>query len=252
MYKSSGCFLLSDDTIGIALLPGIDGTGIFFEPLIHVLPEDIPLSVITYPPNRILSLEGHARFVGEHLPKEDVIVVAESFSGLVGLELLHARLPAIKGIIFSAAFAEPLHRTLIRGLSLIPGIGSMFKKLPVPVIDHFLFGNFSSKDLAALLERGLPQIDAKCLEHRADIIARGYPRLDERFDIPCLYLKAARDRLVPHAAASWFAAHFNQFACVEFDAPHCLLQTIPTECAAEIMRFYNVVRDSHLPGISKE
>lgn len=244
---------MTDSTIGITLLPGIDGTGIFFEPLIHVLPEGIPLSVITYPPNSILSLEGHARFVAEYLPTEDVIVVAESFSGLVGLALLHVRLPAIKGIIFSAAFAEPLHRILIRGLSLIPGIGSMVKELPVPVLDHFLFGNFSNKDLTNLLERGLPKIDAKCLKHRAEIIASGYPRLEEHFDIPCLYLKAARDRLVPHTAASWFAAHFNHFACVEFDAPHCLLQTVPAECAAEIMGFYNVLRDRNPSGIkSKE
>lgn len=218
-------------------MPGIDGTGTFFEPLVHALPPDTPVSVITYPQNTVLSLEDHARFAAKHFPSDNVVVVAESFSGLVGLELLHLRPREVKGIVFSAAFAEPLHRVLIRGLSLIPGIESVVKKLPVSLLGYFLFGPFFNKSLEALLVRCLPLIDAKCLKHRAGIIAHGYPLLNERFDMPCLYLKAARDRVVPPAAASWFAAHFDHFASAVFDAPHCLLQTKPEECSVKIMDF---------------
>ena len=192
-------------------MPGIDGTGIFFEPLIHALPQDIPVSVITYPPNAILSLEEHARFVAQHFPTDSVIIVAESFSGLVGLELLHLRPREVKGIVFSAAFAEPLHRTLIHGLSLIPGMETIVSKLPPSLLGRFLFGPFSNKELETLLVRGLPHIDTKCLKNRAGLIAAGYPLLDERFDIPCLYLQATRDQVVPQKAASWFADHFYSF-----------------------------------------
>lgn len=228
---------MTAEQIGIVLMPGLDGTGMFFEPLIHVLPPDIPVSVITYPRNTILSLEEHARFIAGHFPTDNVIVIAESFSGLVGLELLHLRPREVKGIIFSTAFAEPLHRKLIHGLSLIPGIESIARKLPVSLLDHLLFGPFSNKDLETLLIRGLPQIDAKCLKHRAGLIAAGYPFLDEQFEMPCLYLQAARDRVVPQKTASWFAAHFYPFECARFDAPHCLLQTRPAECSAKIVDF---------------
>ncbi len=218
-------------------MPGIDGTGLFFEPLTDLLPPSLPVSVIKYPQDTCLSLDGHARFVAEHFPTENVIVVAESFSGLVGLELLRLKPRQVTGIVFSAAFAEPLHRTLIHGLSLIPGIGSVIKKLPVPLLGHFLFGSFSNKRLEALLVRGLHEIDPKCVKQRAGIIADGYPRLHDRFDKPCLYLQATRDRVVPPEAASWFAAHFTSFECVEFDAPHCLLQTKPVECSSTIADF---------------
>ena len=218
-------------------MPGIDGTGIFFEPLIDALPPDIPVSVITYPPNAILSLEEHARFITKHFPTDNVIIVAESFSGLVGLELLHLRPREVKGAVFSAAFALPLHRTLIHGLSLVPGMESLVRKLPVPLLEHFLFGPFSNKELEALLVRGLPHIDTKCLKNRARLIAAGYPFPDERFTIPCLYLEASRDQVVPQKAASWFASHFYPFEHARFDAPHCLLQAKPVECSAAITDF---------------
>ncbi len=233
---------MTPEDIGIVLMPGIDGTGIFFEPLIRALPPNIPVSVITYPPNAMLSLEGHARFVMEHLPAKSVIAVAESFSGLVGLELLHSRPREVRGIVFSAAFARPLHRKLVHGLSLVPGIASTIPKIPVSVIGRILFGPYFDKELASMLNRGIPQIDVRGLKHRADIIVDGYPLLDERFDIPCLYLQATRDRVVPHSAMSWFAAHFDHFECARVDAPHCLLQTRPVECSARIVDFIETLR----------
>lgn len=218
-------------------MPGIDGTGMFFEPLIHVLPQDIPVSVVAYPQNAILSLEEHARFVAQHFPTDSVIAVAESFSGLVALELLHLRPREVKGIVFSAAFAEPLHGTLIHCLSLIPGIEKIVTQLPPSLLGRFLFGPFSNKELETLLARNLPRIDTKCLKNRAGIITKGYPLLDERFDIPCLYLQATRDKVVPPGAASWFADHFKSFECTRIDTTHCLLQTKPAECSARILAF---------------
>jgi pimeloyl-[acyl-carrier protein] methyl ester esterase len=229
------------DRIGIVLMPGIDGTGIFFEPLVNALPPDIPVSVITYPPGSTLSLEEHARFVAERFPADNVVIVAESFSGLVGLTLLHQKPQAVKGAVFSAAFAGPLHRHLVRSLSRVPGMESLVTKLPVSLLGHFLFGPFSNKELKALLVRGLSRIDGESLKQRARLTASGYPDIDERFAVPCLYLEAGRDRVVPPRAASWFADHFSHFQHERFDAPHCLLQTKPAECSAKIIEFMETI-----------
>lgn len=226
---------------GIVLMPGIDGTGIFFDPLVKTLPPDIPVSVITYPPGKIMSLDEHAEFVARHFPADNVVIVAESFSGLVGLALLHQKPKGVKGAIFSAAFAGPLHRHGIHGLSLIPGMESLIKKLPVTLFEHFLFGPFANSELRALLVRGLPGIDGKSLKQRARLTASGYPEPDEMFETPCLYLEAAHDRVVPPQAALWFADHFYTFEHARFDAPHCLLQTRPSECSARIVGFIKMV-----------
>jgi pimeloyl-[acyl-carrier protein] methyl ester esterase len=148
--------LMTQQKTSVVLMPGIDGAGIFFEPLIHALPLDLPFSVITYPPNVILSLEEHARFAEQHMPPGNVVIVAESFSGLVGLELLHHHPDNVKGAVFSAAFAEPLHERLIHSLSVIPAIELLIRKVPVSLLDQFLFGPFSRTDLKALLARGYP------------------------------------------------------------------------------------------------
>ena len=41
----------------IVFLPGLDGTGISFEPLRELLPSDARVEVITYPPDRLLSFD---------------------------------------------------------------------------------------------------------------------------------------------------------------------------------------------------
>ncbi len=113
------------NTIRLVLMPGLDGTGICFGPLIRALPPDVPRTVITYPDDENLSLKDHADFVAARLTGEDTVLVAESFSGLVALMLLHARPASVKGVIFSAAFAEALYPIMIRTAASIPGGASL-------------------------------------------------------------------------------------------------------------------------------
>lgn len=223
--------------IHLVLMPGIDGTGIFFRPLLRALPPDIAPRVITYPDGGALSLAEHAGFVRELLPRNDVVLVAESFSGLVALMLLHDPPGQVKGVVFSAAFAEPLRRLLIRVATFLPGIPSLVKRLPAALLNHYLFAPRADEMLEELLCDALPRLSPAALTHRAGLVALGYPFPEERFAIPCLYLQAARDRVVPQKAADWFAEHFVNFELARFDAPHCLLQTRPRECADRIVRY---------------
>ena len=39
------------ETIRLVLLPGMDGTGILFEPLLEILPSDLHAKVVSYPVN---------------------------------------------------------------------------------------------------------------------------------------------------------------------------------------------------------
>jgi len=222
-------------------MPGLDGTGIFFRPLVRVLPPEVSPYVITYPAGGALSLTEYAHFISGQLPEDEVVLIAESFSGLVALTLLHDRPENVRGVVFSATFAEPLHRFLICAASMIPGTPSLLKGLPASLLNHFLFGSYASKTLGSLLRELLPRLSPQILKHRAGLIAAGYPFLNEQFDIPCLYLQAARDRVVPKRAARWFAEHFSSFELARFDAPHCLLQTKPVECAERIMEYVKTV-----------
>lgn len=225
------------DTIRLVLMPGLDGTGICFGPLIHALPPDVPRTVVAYPDDENLSLGDHAGFVAARLTGENTILVAESFSGLVALMLLHERPAGVKGVVFSATFAEPLHPFLIRATGLVPGAASLVKRLPARLLNTFLFHSHACKALEDMLRKSLLKVGPTGLKQRARLIAAGYPFPDDRFAVPCLYLQAAQDRVVPAGAADWFRSRFASFDLVRFDAPHCLLQTIPGESAEEIMAF---------------
>lgn len=225
----------------LVLMPGLDGTGIFFRPIIRSLVSGVSPYVITYPAEERFSLAEYARFVGGQLPEDDVVLVAESFSGLVALMLLHERPVNVRGVVFSATFAEPLHHLFITIASSISITPSMVLRMPASAMNFLLFGPYASKELKELLCETLVRLSPDILKHRAGLIASGYPFLEERFDIPCLYLQASRDRLVPKQAARWFAGHFTSFELARFEAPHCLLQTRPADCAERIMEFVRKV-----------
>ncbi|MHB8111376.1 MAG: alpha/beta fold hydrolase [Syntrophorhabdaceae bacterium] len=223
--------------INIMLIPGIQGTGHFFSPLLRVLPDNFHSIVISYPDNILKSLEDHADYVAEHFPAGDIFIIAESFGGLVALMLLHRHPGKIQSIIFSATFSEALYPKFIYGASLIPGAPYLVKKMPVRILGYFLFRPYSDKNLEKLLKSGLPKIDPAGFKQRAKLVSEGYPYPDDYFSIPCLYLQSLRDRVVPHKSADWFASHFSPFELITFDAPHSLLQTRPRECAEKIINF---------------
>ncbi len=68
------------------LLPGMDGTGLLFTPLLSALPIGVDPIVVSYPADRAASPEELLRIVLAHLPGEGAyVLIAESFSGPLAL-----------------------------------------------------------------------------------------------------------------------------------------------------------------------
>lgn len=61
------------------LLPGMDGTGIFFEPLLRALPAELDAHVVAYPPAEPLGYDELLSVVESALPAEPFVLMAESF-----------------------------------------------------------------------------------------------------------------------------------------------------------------------------
>ncbi len=56
-------------------------------------------------------------------------------------------------------------------------------------------------------------------------------------EVPVLYLRATRDRLVPRAASRLIAKIRPAAKIVDFVAPHFLLQSAPQQAAREVAAF---------------
>jgi pimeloyl-[acyl-carrier protein] methyl ester esterase len=86
----------------LVLLPGMDGKARLFGPLRAVLPLEVHVEAVTYPPKLPLDYEG---LVNElKLPRAPHILVGESFSGPVALWLAARKPPGLRAVVLVASF----------------------------------------------------------------------------------------------------------------------------------------------------
>jgi pimeloyl-ACP methyl ester carboxylesterase len=89
----------------LVLLPGLDGTGVLFEPLLDALPEHVAPRVVAYPVDRLLDYQELAPLIAARLPKgEPFVLLGESFSGPLALMAAERRPPGLLGVILCATF----------------------------------------------------------------------------------------------------------------------------------------------------
>src|SRR5215472_15855847 len=80
------------ERVSVILLPGLDGTGRLFDPLLKELPADLHARVVTYPTDARLDYAALEGLVEAALPKNDpFIIAAEAFSGPVAIRLWSRR-----------------------------------------------------------------------------------------------------------------------------------------------------------------
>ena len=98
--------LASDGKLDLILLPGLDGAGLAFGPLLKVLPSFIRPIVVTYPKDRVMGYPELLPFVMGRLPDTPFVLLGESFSSPLAIMIAAARPPGLQGLILSSAFAR--------------------------------------------------------------------------------------------------------------------------------------------------
>jgi len=221
--------------IRLVLLPGLDGSGILFQPLLQALPKEIPTTVLSYP-----AIDMHiadlALWVATQVPKdEDLVVLAESFSGPVAIEWLKTRPKSVVGAIFCATFAStprPFFMKLGKVLPLswmLPWeISKIFRR-------QFTLGGQATEELKQLSDQALAYYPHKLIAQRLARLREVDCREDlNRIAVPTLYLQASRDWLVPGNCARPFLERIPNCKLIRIQGPHLLLQVCPREAADAI------------------
>jgi pimeloyl-[acyl-carrier protein] methyl ester esterase len=226
----------------LVLMPGLDGTGKLFQPLVGSLPASIRCSVAAYPTDHKLSIRQMARRVAATLPPGPLVLLAESFSGLVALALLHQRVASIRAVIFCAAFAGPPRPLLLGAASRVPASGRLMQAAPSVMVRALGIGWQTGRERLALLRSALVAVAPEVLAHRLRLIASARPPDQARYALPCYYLQPGQDRLVPRQAARWFERRFNPFRLERVDGPHLLLLARPRACARRIAAIWRQIQ----------
>jgi len=56
----------------LVLLPGLDGTGLVFEPMVTHLSAEIDTKIVRYPADRSMSFQEHVDFARKQLPRRSL------------------------------------------------------------------------------------------------------------------------------------------------------------------------------------
>ncbi len=214
----------------VILLPGLDGTGIMFEPFINTLPKTIDTMVISYPSDATLSYLELTAYVAKRLPTQEAyILVAESFSGPIAYNIAQDPPTNLKSVIFVATFLDNPRPLLLCLAKLLPLSRILNATLPDTIIRHYLLGPNPSNRNCTLLRTALSRVSGGVLAFRLNEVARLSPP-QTCATVQASYIQAADDQLISSRCATTFEK-IMRIQIFRVPGPHMILQANPTDCA---------------------
>jgi len=220
----------------LVLLPGLDGTGDLFAPFVAAL-DGVCTHIVGYPHDRAMGYAEHEAYARNELPADkDYVLLAESFSGPIGIAIAASKPAGLRGLILCASFASnplPLFSPLSRLIGAFPA-----PRVPPSVAAPWLYAGRATPELRRAHAAAMAKVSARVLAARvAAILAVDQRAQLAGIDVPMLYLRAKEDRLVSDSVARAILRARPGTQFMEFDAPHFLLQTEPEACAAVTREF---------------
>lgn len=229
--------IASTDPCRILVLPGTDGSGRLLHSFSAALGTRFPVTVLPYPGDEPLGYEALARRLAPSLPTDQpYLLLGESFGGPLAIMLAATRPPGLVGLVLSASFA----RYPVRGARAAAVLASIAPVhfFPTAMMSWFLLGAWSTPELLRRTAEAVSAVPAVVIRARigAALQVDTGPLL-KSIDVPLLYLRASRDRVVPRAAARAIIDAAAHASVTDVDGPHFLLQAAPKACADAIRDF---------------
>lgn len=221
----------------LVLLPGMDGTGELFAPLIRALPSDITPVVVSYPPETPLSYQQLLPLVKEGFPKEGpFVVLGESFSGPLAVLAASENPRNLAGVILCATFITnpiPWLPWWVRFLAVTP----VFYLARSFILAKALIGGYGSPEILALLRKAHGKVSPKVMATRARaILAVDVGSALKKIDTPIFFIGGADDKVSPPKNLDEIVRARNDVHVSLIPGPHLILQTKPVETAALISK----------------
>ncbi|UXH77216.1 alpha/beta fold hydrolase [Roseateles amylovorans] len=221
----------------LVLLPGLDGTGDLFSPLLEALRDTVDTRLIRYPTHGPMDYAGHLAFARARLPTDEpFVLLGESFAGPVALTLAAEAPEGLRGLALCCTFARN-PRPWLAGLRAFTRIAPVHH-LPASLRDAMLLGRFGTPGLSRAMTAALNRVDANVLQSRL----RAVTQVDvtvalSRISVPTLDLRATEDRLVPSSAAHLIRRALPSAIHADIEGPHALLQACPDGAATLLLSF---------------
>ncbi len=220
------------------MLPGMDGTGELFEPLVNDLKCQMDTQIVSYPLDEALDYEELLNLVTSRIPKEKPhFILGESFSGPLAVMAASKSSENLLGIILAATFVKnPMPQWMSRLKWLLRG--PMLDMRPRPFIIEGLLGKDCPEKTKRWVQDTLPRLKREVLAARIKAVLEVNVREEfKSCQVPVLYIAGSRDWLVGKKCldAVWLCRPDVEIKVLE--GVHMILQTSPVEAAAVISDF---------------
>ncbi len=204
------------------LLPGLDGSGIFFADLVNALEGKAETMVLTYPehgPQSYAALTDHLK---HQMPDGDYVLVGESFSGPLAILLAGQAAPKPKGLILAASFARnpfPLFGGLFG-----PALPGLLNTNALPVMESVLLRP-GDHELTWKVFQAVSKPSPEVLKDRIKAVTTcDVTKPLAQLDMPILYLQGCEDKLISAAHGVLVARTGNAVTIARVPTPHFVLQ----------------------------
>jgi pimeloyl-ACP methyl ester carboxylesterase len=217
------------------LLPGMDGTGGLFARLRPLLDPALGARVVSFPPDRPL---GYEQLLAElDIPSGPLAIVAESFSGPLGILLASRYADRVRGLVLVATFVRAPSKLAARlGASL--GASLFRVRVPDLALRWALLGMDAEDAEVSDVRAAIESVDETVLALRLrEVTTVDVTREFASTSVPTLYLGGGRDRLVGVKVLDQLRVLRPDMQSRVLDAPHLVLQRAPVEAARLIHEF---------------
>lgn len=225
----------------LVLLPGMDGTGeLFDEFLPHITTVDY--QVVPLPISGPQDYPSLTAIIQAELPESDFVLLAESFSGMIGAQLALNNVPNLRGIIFVGCFLSTPNKLLLNFARYLP-FHTAFK-LPFHAffLRRLMLGKDAGSSLIDKFQKILNSVPNAALRARIrTMLQLKTPK--QRCELPVFYLRGNDDRLVSSSRAAEFERCFQRVEYHELKGPHFLLQASPADCADRVTKILTQMTD---------
>jgi len=210
----------------IILLPGLDGTGLLFEPLLRSFSPSVLASAMAYPRDRETSYDELAEEILPKLPQsEPFALLGESYGGPLSLKLAAARPHGLRALVLSASFVTCPHDYVPKWSERLI-IPAFF--YPAAIVSRMkaLVGRYSTPEIQSLIERSLGTVAPAVLASRIKEVIN----IDATTELmscqaPILYIQGTHDYVVPAGNLARIRKLRPDVQVARIDAPHMVLQT---------------------------
>jgi pimeloyl-ACP methyl ester carboxylesterase len=218
------------------LMPGFDGTGELFSPLITALSPHYRPTVIRYRDERTFA--DYVDTVSAALPDQGAILIAESFSGPIALGVMARHPTKIQCAVLCATFVESPFHTLTKLARFVPPALFGLRIGQRSMLRQFCVDNRCDPALMDQALSVIRSVPATAVGGRLNVLADLQVRkLCRNIRTPILILRAMGDRLVSPSRYKQLMDELPGAIVRDVEGPHLLLQSRPQQCARLIDDF---------------